>query len=177
MNKVKKCCYLILIFTFFLTITGCTDDYEENCYHINYIEEYNNGYFIIDSVESLQKFYVNYCDIFGLDNIEKNSFNGFFDKNVYGFYDILDRYDSKDFFVEGKKLIFLILNENYASTLHRLVSISYREETAKIVIECKRNSNKNLNTPCVNGSCLMIIETGVNDPSFTSVEVVRINKK
>ncbi len=165
---------ILIIITFLLVLTGCSSDYDEYCYEINYIEEYNNGSFIINDVKELQTFYKEYNEIFGLDNIEKQDKRGF--KNIYGFYDIYDKYESTGYFNDGKRLILIVLNEGYDATKHRLVSVKYTDDTANIVVECSLQTLGS-NVPSVCGACLMIIEVNSDEPYFDNVQISRLNKK
>lgn len=164
MKKVS----VVIIVLFLFVLTGCFSDYDEYCYEINYIEEYNNCSFIISSVEELQEFYTGYKDIFDLDSIEKY--------DIHGFYDIYDKYDSTVYFNKGNRLVIVVLNEGYDATKHRLISISYNDETANINIECNIPGN-GVNVPSVCGSCLMIIEIDKGAPTFDNVEINRLTKE
>ena len=160
--------FLIVILVFSLILTGCYNDYDECCYDINYVEEYNNATFIINTLEDLQKFYNDYKEIFGLDYIKKYDINGF--------YDIYDKYDSVNFWGEGNRLVIIILNEGYDATKHRLISVTYSEETATVKVECSiPGLNSAVEEVC--GACLMVIEVSGENPSFDSVEINRVIKK
>lgn len=164
---MKKYLFLIII-TFVFILTGCSNDFDEYCYEINYVEEYQNSSFIINSVEELQSFYRDYKEIFGLDSIEKYDVNGF--------YDIYDKYDSVNYFGKGNRLVLLILNEGYDATKHRLMSISYNDETLIVNIECSIPGMGG-NVPAVCGSCLMVLEIPEYDPTFDSVEINKVTKE